>query len=241
MSLFRILFIFFLIACLIENNAIGQKHEQDQKDWMQEYDFIFLKEILEYAQYEVRYNSDDNFIGEPISGYQSNDLILTRQAALALKKVEESMIKKGYCLKIFDTYRPQRAVNNFVSWSKIADDTLMKASYYPEQDKRKLFQLGYISTRSGHSRGSTIDLTLADLVTGAEIDMGGPYDFFGAISHHTYSNLTNAQLSNRRILKDAMWNAGFRSYSKEWWHYTLNGEPHPKQYFDFLVPITGAK
>lgn len=112
----------------------------------------------------------------------------------------------------------------------------MKAAYYPEQVKRQLFKLGYISTRSGHSRGSTIDLTLSDLETGMEIDMGGPYDFFGEVSHHNYTDLTEAQLSNRKLLKQAMWNAGFRSYSKEWWHYTLNNEPHPKRYFDFTIP-----
>lgn len=212
-----------------------------QEDWMKEYDFVFLDEVLESTQYEVRYHSHDNFIGKPIEGYFSDRLVMTRTAALALKTAEKSFKKKGYCLKIFDTYRPQRAVNNFISWSKLEADTIMKAAYYPEQEKQNLFKLGYISTRSGHSRGSTIDLTLANLETGEEIDMGGPYDFFGAVSHHSFSDLTPTQLSNRRLLKDTLWNAGFRSYSKEWWHYTLNDEPYPKQYFDFLVSPSIAK
>ncbi|MCL4118219.1 UNVERIFIED_CONTAM: hypothetical protein GTU68_063396 [Idotea baltica] len=203
---------------------------------MEEYNFVYLDEILDFAKYEVRYNSDDNFIGQPIEGYNSNRLVLTREATLALKKVEEQLKTKGLCLKIFDTYRPQRAVNNFISWSKVQEDTLMKPSYYPEQKKNELFKLGYISTRSGHSRGSTIDLTIAYINTGEEVDMGGPYDFFGDISHHSYSDLHPEQLNNRLLLKNTMWNAGFRSYSKEWWHYTLNNEPYPKIYFDHVVP-----
>jgi len=212
------------------------KPVQGQETWMQEYDFVYLDQVLEHAQYEVRYNSDDNFIGQPIAGYNTNRLVLTRSAALALKKVEAKLKSKGYCLKIFDTYRPQQAVNNFISWSKNKEDTLMKKSYYPNQKKNELFKLGYISTRSGHSRGSTIDLTLAYINTGQELDMGGPYDFFGDISHHTYADLSKEQLENRLLLKNVMWNAGFRSYSKEWWHYTLNNEAYPNKYFDYVVP-----
>lgn len=227
--------IYRLIA-LVTINVISLNIIHSQEALMQEHGFVYLDEVLESAQYEVRYHSHDNFIGQPIDGYHSDRLVLTKEAAKALKAAEVALMKEGYCLKIFDTYRPQRAVNNFISWSKIESDTLMKAAYYPEQVKRQLFKLGYISTRSGHSRGSTIDLTIADIETGDEIDMGGPYDFFGEVSHHTYTDLSDTQLNNRKLLKKAMWNAGFRPYSKEWWHYTLNNEPYPKQYFDFTVP-----
>ena len=231
----KIITLCLILACFVVRSANAQVN------WMEEYDFVYLDEVLEFAQYEVRYGSLDNFIGKPIEGYNSDRLVLTRQAAKALKEVELKLKKKGYCLKLFDTYRPQRAVNHFVAWSKIEGDTLMKDAYYPKPKKEHLFKLGYISTRSGHTRGSTIDLTVAYLKNGEEIDMGGPYDFFGELSHHTYTELSQEQLSNRLILKNVMENAGFRSYSKEWWHYTLNGEPYPKQYFDFIVPSVTSK
>lgn len=206
-----------------------------QDSWMQEKGFVYLDEVLDHALYEVRYYGSNNFIGRPIDGYQTNRPVMTHQAATALREAEQLLYKQGWCLKIFDTYRPQRAVNDFITWSRLEVDTLMKSVYYPYIAKEHLFRLGYIATRSGHSRGSTIDLTLASIYTGKEADMGGAYDYFGEVSHHSYDQLTRSQRTLRQLLKKIMNQVGFRSYVKEWWHYTLNQEPYPDTYFDFVV------
>ena len=206
-----------------------------QRDSIIKYDFVCLDSLLDYATYDIRYAGKNNFLGRPVDGYDNPTLILTKQAAMALKQVEDDIYESGYILLIYDTYRPQRAVDNFRSWAREASDTLTKSQYYPEQDKRNLFKLGYISTRSGHSRGSTIDLTMRHRHTGEIVDMGGPYDYFGPLSHHDYAQLTYQQKRHRNTLKSAMKRRGFRAYSKEWWHYTLNGEPYRQRYFDFIV------
>lgn len=208
---------------------------QEDNEWMKEKGFVFLDEILDNAIYEPRYHSNNNFVGQQVDGYHTDRLVLTKQAAKALKKAEITFANMGYGLKIFDTYRPQQAVNHFIRWSKDVNDTLTKAIFYPEQDKRNLFQLGYISTRSGHSRGSTIDLTLYHLDSGEDVDMGGPYDFFGEISHHIYDKISAHQKKHRYLLKSTLSECGFRAYSKEWWHYTLRNEPYPKTFFDHVV------
>lgn len=200
-----------------------------------EYDFVYLDQYLTQAKYDVRYAGNNNFVGQPIDGYTSTRLVMTRQAAMALQQAEKELEKKGFGLKIFDTYRPQRAVEHFRRWARDPADTLMKQPFYPHLPKDQLFKLGYISTRSGHSRGSTIDCTLYHLATGEEVDMGGPYDYFSELSHHGYTEISSAQKSNRELLRITLSNHGFRSYSKEWWHYTLRGEPYPKTYFDFVV------
>lgn len=221
----------FLIACIIANSLVAQ----DSTDWMKTYDFVYLDEVLDHAQYEVRYAGTNNFVGKKVDGYHSKRLVMTRQAAEALAKAEDTLYKMGYGLKIFDTYRPQRAVNHFMRWARVPADTLTKAQFYPQQKKSLLFKLGYIASRSGHSRGSTIDLTLYHLSDGSEVDMGGPYDFFGERSHHTYTDVTEAQQVHRTALKITLVEVGFKPYSKEWWHYTLLHEPYPKKYFDFVV------
>ena len=203
--------------------------------WMDSLGFVFLDEVLTHAVYDVRYASDHNFVGQNIEGYYIDRIVITEPAAQALKSIEERLYKLGYGLKVFDAYRPQTAVNHFIDWAKDPTDTLTKQEFYPDQDKKYLFQLGYISTRSGHSRGSTIDLTLYHLKDQKEVDMGSPYDFFGEISHYDYTKITKAQLKNRFLLKTIMSDGGFRSYSKEWWHYTLRGEPYPKTFFDCIV------
>ena len=214
---------------------LSTTHGISQNEWMSTYDFVYLDEYLDHAHYEVRYHGTHNFVGDTITGYLSDRVVMTKAAAVALQKIEASLWNEGYCLKIFDTYRPQRAVDHFKNWSQDHSDTLTKKEFYPKQIKAQLFNLGYISSRSGHSRGSTIDLTLANKESGTEIDMGSPYDFFGSISHHTSTAVTQEQHSNRLLLKTAMNRYGFRSYSKEWWHYTLNGEPYKDRYFDFVV------
>ncbi|CAM1363875.1 D-alanyl-D-alanine dipeptidase [Tenacibaculum sediminilitoris] len=197
--------------------------------------FSYIKDLSPTIQNELRYCHDNNFMGVPVNGYEENVLIATTPTAKALKKVQDELIKQQLSLKIYDAYRPQTAVNHFVKWARIINDTLMKQQYYPEVNKRHLFKLGYISSKSGHSRGSTVDLTIVNLKTGKELDMGSPYDFFGISSHVTYENLTKQQKKNRKLLQEVMRKHGFRPYSKEWWHFTLKGEPFPKTFFDFPV------
>ncbi|TDQ23776.1 M15 family metallopeptidase [Tenacibaculum caenipelagi] len=197
--------------------------------------FSYINDISPSIQKELRYCSNDNFIGSPVNGYEESVLIATTPTAKALKKVQDELTAKGLSLKIFDAYRPQTAVNHFVKWARVINDTLMKQQYYPEVNKRHLFKLGYIASKSGHSRGSTVDLTVVDLKTGKELDMGSPYDFFGISSHITYENLTEQQKKNRQLLQRVMRKHGFRPYINEWWHFTLRNEPFPKTYFDFPV------
>lgn len=197
--------------------------------------FVYLHDIIPDIALEVRYAGENNFMGKPVDGYKEETVILTSQAAEALEKVQQELKSLGYCLKIFDGYRPQRAVNHFISWAGVSMDTLKKRQFYPDVDKKDLFRLGYISTRSGHSRGSTVDLTIIDLETGNEIDMGGPYDFFGELSHHNYRDISEGQKNNRALLKRIMMKHGFQPYAQEWWHYTYQPEPFPNTYFDFVV------
>ncbi len=183
----------------------------------------------------MRYYGSDNFIGKRIDGYHNPKSFHTKEAAYALNKVQLELNKKGLSLKIFDSYRPQRAVNHFIRWAKVLEDTIMKRQYYPNVKKKDLFDLGYIAERSGHSRGSTVDLTIIELINGAELDMGSSFDFFGRKSHHSYKDITDKQKENRVLLKSIMEKYGFKPYSEEWWHYTLANEPFPDTYFDFPV------
>ncbi|REH43942.1 D-alanyl-D-alanine dipeptidase [Tenacibaculum gallaicum] len=197
--------------------------------------FSYIKDVAPTIQGELRYCYNNNFMGVPVNGYEENILITTTSTAKALKKVQDELASKNLGLKIFDAYRPQTAVNHFVKWARVLNDTVMKEQYYPEVNKRYLFKQGYIASKSGHSRGSTVDLTIVNLKTGEELDMGSPFDFFGISSHITYENLTDGQKKNRTLLQKTMRKYGFRSYIKEWWHFTLRGEPFPKTYFDFPV------
>ncbi|WP_369047621.1 M15 family metallopeptidase [Tenacibaculum sp. UWU-22] len=197
--------------------------------------FVYLNEIAPSIQSELRYCSHNNFVGIPIDGYEESTIITTALAAKALKKVQAELIDKKLSLKIFDAYRPQTAVNHFVKWAHVINDTLMKQQYYPKINKRYLFKLGYIASKSGHSRGSTIDLTIVNKNTGEELDMGSPYDFFGISSHLNYQKLTKQQKENRQLLQQLMRKHGFRPYINEWWHFTLRNEPFPNTYFDFPI------
>lgn len=197
--------------------------------------FVYVKTIIPDLDVELRYYSTNNFVGDTITGYHANVLILTKSTALALKNVQDDLQQQGYCLKVYDGYRPQRAVNHFIRWAKDLKDTINKQHYYPKVVKRYLFKEGYIASRSGHSRGSTVDLTIIDGNTEEELDMGSPFDFFGEESGLTYTNLTEAQKANRQLLQGVMLKHGFRNYVEEWWHFTLRGEPFPNTYFDFEV------
>ncbi|OUR99297.1 peptidase M15 [Flavobacteriales bacterium 33_180_T64] len=198
-------------------------------------DFIYVKDIIPDIDVELRYFSGNNFVGDTIDGYKSNTLILTRQSAQALKKVQDELQEQNLCLRVYDGYRPQRAVNHFMRWAKDLNDTINKQQFYPDVEKRYLFREEYIATRSGHSRGSTLDLTIIDAHTNEPLDMGSPYDFFGKESWVAYSELTKKQIANRQLLQMVMLKHNFRNYPKEWWHFTLRLEPFPKTYFDFEI------
>ena len=198
--------------------------------------FVHVTERVPDAILEVRYHSTYNFVGKRIDGYVAPEAILTEEAAVALRKASDALKERGYRLKIYDAYRPQRAVNHFMRWACDRGDAEMKASFYPEVDKSVLFDQGYIAAKSGHSRGSTVDLTLVEAATGREVDMGGTFDYFGRRSHSDFTEgLTSSQIANRRILREAMVAAGFKPLAEEWWHFSLKDEPYPDCYFDFPV------
>lgn len=198
-------------------------------------DFVYVIDVIPNIKIELRYYATNNFIGKPIEGYKTDKLVLTHNAALALKKVQDKLAANGHCLKVFDAYRPQRAVNHFMLWAKDLNDTINKQQFYPNVKKKDLFKEGYIASRSGHSRGSTLDLTIVNSTTGEELDMGSPYDFFGTESWVNYEGITEMQKANRQLLQMVMIKYGFINYPKEWWHFTLQAEPFPDTYFDFVI------
>ena len=196
--------------------------------------FVVLSDVVPDIIQEIRYYSTYNFVGDRIDGYEEPCALMTKEAAEALKKVSDEVKQKGYRLKVYDAYRPQKAVDHFVRWAKDISDKRMKSYFYPKVDKTKLFDEGYIDAKSGHSRGSTIDLTLFDMNTGKEVDMGGTFDYFGELSHPDYKGkLTKKQLKNRQFLRDVMIKYGFKPLATEWWHFTLKDEPYPDTYFTF--------
>lgn len=204
-------------------------------------DFVLLSESVPDAILEIRYYSTYNFVGDRINGYEEPCALLTKEAATALKKASDEVVSKGYRLKIYDAYRPQKAVTHFMNWAKDVSDTRMKKYFYPELDKSVLFDQGYIAEKSGHSRGSTVDLTLFDMNTEKELDMGGTFDYFGELSHPDYKQITAEQYENRMILRDAMLANGFKPLDEEWWHFTLKDEPFPDTYFTFPVSSKSLK
>jgi len=216
--------------------------------------FVNLAEAVPDVILEVRYYSTYNFVGTRIDGYEEPVVLLTRQAADSLRAVSDDLMKQGYRLKVYDAYRPQKGVDNFVRWAADISDTLMKPYFYPDLDKSVLFDQEYIMEKSGHTRGSTVDLTLFDMATEKEVDMGGTFDWFGPESHpdfcgnpetgeYTGNNsksptgrsITAEQFHNRMILREAMLRHGFKALDSEWWHFTLKNEPFPDTYFTFPV------
>ncbi len=198
-------------------------------------DFVLLSEAVPDAILEIRYYSTYNFIGDRIDGYEEPLAILTKEAAAALKEVSDELVGMGYRLKIFDAYRPQMAVTNFMNWALDPDDARMKDYFYPELEKSELFPQGYIAEHSGHSRGSTVDLTLFDMTTEREVDMGGTFDYFGQLSHPDYMDITEEQYAMRMLLREVMLKHGFKPLEEEWWHFTLENEPFPETYFTFPI------
>ena len=199
-------------------------------------DFVRLADVVPDIIQEIRYATSYNFVGRPIPGYEVPVALLTRRAADSLALVSQDVMAQGYRLKVFDAYRPQRAVLYFIGWARQEADTLMKPYFYPDIDKADAFRLGYLAHRSGHTRGSTIDLTLFDMQTGKEVDMGGPYDYFSPVSHYWCREGVSAQqFRHRRLLREAMMRHGFQPIGTEWWHFTLIDEPYPSTSFDFPI------
>ena len=197
--------------------------------------FVYVESVIPNIQYNLRYAGSNNFIGEPIDGYEREVVILTQAATSALKKVHDELNGFGLSIIIYDSYRPQQSVDHFIRWARDLDDKMMKPRFYPDVEKRNLFKEEYIASRSGHSRGSTLDISIVDLKTCESLDMGSPFDFFGKESWVANTALSVVQRSNRALLQSIMKKYGFRNYAKEWWHFTLNSEPFPKTYFNFPV------
>ena len=201
--------------------------------------FVYLRSLIPDLIEELRYFTTNNFMGVKVDGYEANLAILSKEAATALASAADELREKGYVIKIFDAYRPQKAVDHFVRWSK-TDDQRNKADYYPSLSKKSLFPT-YVATRSGHSRGSTIDMTICYKDTKKEVDMGGHFDYFGPPSHPTFTGkypggeVTEEHKQRRMMLREVMVRHGFNPYDSEWWHFTLKNEPYPKAYFEFVV------
>ena len=199
------------------------------------WDFVSVSDGMPEVMLDMRYYSSFNFIGDRIEGYENPKAWLTIPAVTALKAVCSECMCRGYRIKIFDAYRPQRAVDHFMRWSKDMTDLRMKKYFYPDLTKDQIIIEGYVLARSGHSRGSTVDLTLFDMHSGRDLDMGGAFDFFGKESHPTYAGVTKEQYANRMLLREIMVKHGFLPIENEWWHFTLKDEPYPDTYFDFPV------
>ena len=214
------------------------KHDSPEKNPS---GFVVLGDFVPSIIQEIRYHSTYNVIGERIDGYEEPCALLTIEAARALKSVSNELLVQGYRLKVFDAYRPATAVKHFVLWGIEDTDIRMKPYFYPELEKQELFKKGYIAGKSSHSRGSAVDLTLLDMKTGKELDMGSPFDLFSPLSHPDCRDITDEQFKNRMILQDAMVRGGFEPIFCEWWHFMLKDEPYPDTYFDFPVSATYLK
>ncbi|MBO4893808.1 MAG: M15 family metallopeptidase [Clostridia bacterium] len=211
------------------------KTDFEKKAAMDPSGFVILADFVPGIVQEIRYYSTYNFIGDRIDGYEEPCALLTIEAARALKSAANELNVQGYRLKVFDAYRPATAVKHFALWGIEDTDIRMKPYFYPGLEKQELFMRGYIAKQSSHSRGSAVDLTLLDMKTGKELDMGSPYDFFGEISHPDYMGITDDQYRNRSILRKVMLRNGFDIIDCEWWHFALKDEPYPDTYFEFPV------
>ena len=247
-------FYIFLVIIIILLSADKALSEQKMP-----HGFVDVKDVVSSVIIDMRYFSAHNFVGEKIDGYNAPRCILTRQAAQALSRVQNALQTFSLSLKIYDCYRPQRAVNHFVRWAQDISDTRTKNEFYPTIDKKNLFRDGYIAEKSGHSRGSTVDLTIVPLPVPQQevyepgqtlyecylspgqrfkdngIDMGTGFDCFHELSHPGNTKVTLEARTGRMLLKTLMEGQGFRNYDQEWWHFTLKDEPFPDKYFDFLI------
>jgi len=199
-------------------------------------EFVFVDELVTGIRWDAKYATWDNFTGKPVDGYLANRIVGTTALCAALEMAQEKAEGLGFGLLLWDGYRPQRAVDRFLRWSTEPEDGRTKRRHYPNINRPQMFEKGYVAAKSGHSRGSTIDLTLYDLASGELAPMGGGHDLMDPVSHHGASGIRRAEANNRRCLRAIMEGCGFSSYDCEWWHYTLKAEPYPNTYFDF--PIT---
>lgn len=218
--------------------------------------FVYLADIAPQIRQDMRYAGDHNFVGRPITGYEAAECILSRPAAEALRDASIELAEQNLVLRVYDCYRPARAVADFATWARDIDDLAMQAEFYPRVDKSRLFELGYIAERSGHSRGSTVDLTiepadsaptpwaqgealldcaLPDRYPDNPLDFGTGYDCFDNHAHHGAAGINPEAEENRKMLADLLDRHGFAPYAEEWWHYTLRDEPFPDTYFDFVI------
>lgn len=254
----------WLIAAATAVAVAGSAPAVAQPDPDAPADFVALQDVDPSILQEMRYFSAHNFTGDPVDGYRSPTCILTRQAADALHRAQQDFLERGYSLKVYDCYRPQRAVNDFVAWARDLADQRMKQEFYPRVDKSVLFADGYIAEKSGHSRGSTVDLTLVALPPAAEapytagqplvdctapqdvrfsdnsIDMGTGFDCFDTLAHTLDPRVGGDELKNRLLLTEGLEHQGFVNYDQEWWHFTYQPEPYPDTYFDFPVDPTAV-
>jgi D-alanyl-D-alanine dipeptidase len=197
--------------------------------------FVFVDEFVSGIRWDAKYATWDNFTGKPVDGYLANRIVGTRALCGALERARQKAESLGFGLLLWDGYRPQRAVDCFLRWSRQSEDGRTKSRHYPNIGRAEMFEKGYVAARSGHSRGSTVDLTLFHLATGELAPMGGDHDLMDPISHHGAKGITQAEARNRQHLCSVMTACGFSSYDCEWWHYTLRDEPYPDTYFDFPI------
>jgi len=246
-AIFAICTSFYFVSCSEGGNSVVSTTDDSSQ-------FVMLTDVVPDAILEIRYFGTYNFVGARVDGYLEPTALLTKKAADSLLAVSNDVMKQGYRLKIYDAYRPQKAVDHFVRWAKDLSDTKMKQYFYPDLDKSVLFAQNYIADKSGHTRGSTVDLTLFDMASEKELDMGGTFDWFGVESHPDFCgnpdtdeytgdnkkspvgrSITAEQFANRQILRKAMLRHGFMPVDSEWWHFTLKDEPFPDTYFTFPV------
>lgn len=198
-------------------------------------EFFYVDELVSGIRWDAKYATWDNFTGKPVDGYEANRIVGAKALCAGLTDAREEAASRGFGLLLWDGYRPQRAVDCFLRWSEQPDDGRKKLRHYPNIDRTEMVHRGYVAARSGHSRGSSVDLTLFDLSTGELTPMGGDHDLMDPVSHHGAKGITRLEATNRRCLRSIMEICGFRAYESEWWHYTLQAEPYPDTYFDFPI------
>lgn len=201
-------------------------------------DFVFVDEYVAGVRWDAKYATWDNFTGKPVDGYLANRVVGTKAVCAALARAQEQAASRGFGLLLWDGYRPQRAVECFLRWSRQPEDGRTKLRHYPRIDRSQFFEKGYVAARSGHTRGSTVDLTLYHLATGELAAMGGRHDLMDPVSHHGAAGITATEARNREHLWSIMRDCGFDRYEQEWWHYTLRDEPYPDTYFNFPIAVT---